>query len=104
MSVRGLVPASAVFEIEDQRGIVRSRECITVHAHPLSGGHFRSNAVAEQRNAVITGLRNLFAAFCIGPHSVTGVGYFTHNRHYSDIKQIPDASAGQMGMAKAYHR
>ena len=106
-----LVPAAAVFEVEDHGGILSRGERIAVQSHALGGGHLGRDVVAHERHRVITRPHRLFRAVGIRPQArlrvfllAAGIGHLAHHGHHRHVEQIADARAAQMRMRESDDR
>ena len=105
-----LVPATSVFEVDDDGGILGRRERIAVQPHARGGGHFGQNAVAGQRYGVVAGPGDLARAVGIGPETrrrggllPAGIGHLARDGHDRDVEQVADAGAGEVGVRESDH-
>ena len=106
----GLVPAAAVFEVEDHGSLLRGGEGVAVESDARRGGHLGLDAVAGQGHRVVARTHDLLRAVGIGPHARRGVllhsagtGHLAYDGHDRDVEQVADARSGEMRVREADH-
>ena len=111
MRLRGLVPAAAVFQVEDHGCGIRRREGVAVQTHARRGRQLGPDAVARQRHRIVARPGNFLGPVGIGPQSrrrvcllTPGVGHIARDGHDRHVEQVADARAAQMRVREADHR
>ena len=111
MRLRGLVPAAAVFQVEDHGGLFRRREGVAVQTHARRGRQLGPNAVARQRHRIVARPGNFLGPVGIGPKTrcriilrAPGVGHLARDGHDGNVEQVADTRTRKVCVREADHR